>query len=80
MKWTDIIPWVLTFLALVFGAYQYFRRNKDKKKEKTAELEAVDEFENGGTKGDSQEWEFELKIGSGFQGCRPVAFNTIMGV
>ena len=46
MKWTDIIPWALTFIALVFGAYQYFRRHKDKKKEKTAELEAEKEFKD----------------------------------
>jgi len=50
MKWTDIIPWALTLIAMLFGAYQYFRRHKDKKEDKIAELEAEEEFKKNADK------------------------------
>ncbi len=40
----DVVPWVFTLAAFIFGVYQYRRRMKDKKQEKIAELEAEKEF------------------------------------
>jgi formylglycine-generating enzyme required for sulfatase activity/energy-coupling factor transporter ATP-binding protein EcfA2 len=45
-KWTDIIPWILTFAALVFAFYQYVKRRKDIKLKRMAELEAEKEFKS----------------------------------
>ncbi|MDQ1351944.1 MAG: SUMF1/EgtB/PvdO family nonheme iron enzyme, partial [Acidobacteriota bacterium] len=45
MKWKDVIPWLFALAAFLFGIYQYVKRPKDKKLEKAAELEAVEERE-----------------------------------
>jgi len=44
MTWKDVIQWGFTLAVLVFGIYQYVKRPKDKKLEKTADLEAEAEF------------------------------------
>ena len=43
IDWTKVSPIIIAIFGLLFGIYQYIRRQQDRKKGKAAELEAEDE-------------------------------------
>ncbi len=43
IDWTKVVATIIAIFGLVFGIYQYIRRQQDRKKGKAAELEAEDE-------------------------------------
>jgi len=43
-KWQDAVPWVIALAALIFGIYQYSRREKTKEAEKIAELKGGEKY------------------------------------
>ena len=46
MDWTKFIPWVISLAGLVFGIFQYLKRNQNKKMDTKVALETKQEFDD----------------------------------